>query len=148
MSNVRIFFDSSALIAGVISSEGAARALLVLSEMGQIDLFVSEQVIVETERNLARKVPVALPGFRQTVKDANMKILKDPSQSAVQESLYMIYDPSDAPILAAAIKAKVDFLVTHNRRHFLDDPKVAEKSGLRVGTPGDALMWFKGINKI
>jgi len=37
----------------------------------------------------------------------------------------------------------VDFLATHNRKHFLDDPKVAELSGLRIGTPGDALAWVR-----
>jgi hypothetical protein len=31
------------------------------------------------------------------------------------------------------------FLVTLNRRHFLDDPEVIKKSGLKIGTPGEAL---------
>ncbi len=55
----------------------------------------------------------------------------------------MIFDPGDAPILAAAMKASIDYLVTHNRKHFLDDPNVAERSGLRIGTPGDALAWLR-----
>ena len=143
MSKARLFFDSSALIAGVLSSTGAARVLLVMSEMSDIELIISEQVIVECERSLAKKVPQALPEFRQTIKDANLKILKDPSLKEVRESLYLISDSTDAPILAAAIKAKVDFLVTHNHKHILDDPKVAEKSGLQIGTPGDALAWFR-----
>jgi hypothetical protein len=41
------------------------------------------------------------------------------------------------------MKAKVDYLVTHNRKHFLNDPTVAEKSGLRIGTPGDVLAWLR-----
>lgn len=143
MSRIKIFFDSSTLIAGVLSVTGAARALLVLAEMGEIDLLVSEQVIVETERSLARKAPQALPGFRQTIKDSGLKIVKAPSLEDVQASLYMISDPTDAPILVAAMKQKVDILVTHNRKHFLDDPQVAEKSGLRIGTPGDALAWLR-----
>ena len=55
----------------------------------------------------------------------------------------MIHDPFDAPILAAAIKAKADYLITHDRKHFLNDPKVIKKSGLRIGTPGNALAWLK-----
>ena len=143
MSRIKIFLDISALIAGVISPTGATRALLMLSEVGKIDLLISEQVITETERSLAKKAPRALPGFRQTIKDANLKIIKDPSFDEVQANLYLISDPTDAPILAAAMKQKVDFLVTHNRKHFLDDPLVAEKSGLRIGTPGDALAWLR-----
>jgi predicted nucleic acid-binding protein len=143
MQNIRMFLDSSALFAGVLSSEGAARALLVLSELGQIELLVSEQVIVETERSLARKAPAALPDFRQTIKDASIKIAKNPTARAVKECLSMIHDPFDAPILAAAIKAKVDYLITHDRKHFLNDPKVIKKSGLRIGTPGNALAWLR-----
>ena len=143
MPSIRIFLDSSALFAGVLSFKGAARALLVLSEMGQIELLISEQVIIETERSLARIIPAALPGFRQAVKDAAIKILKDPSAKAVAECFHMIRDRSDAPILAAAIKAKVDFLVTHDRKHFLDDARVVKRSGLRIGTPGEALAWLR-----
>jgi len=143
MSKSRIFFDSSALIAGVLSSTGAARVLMVMSEMGEIQLLVSEYVIVETERSLARKVPVALPDFRQALKDADIKIVHDPPAKEVRENLYLMTDVEDVPVLLAAMKARVDYLATHNRRHFLDDPKVAEKSGLRLGTPGDMLMWVR-----
>lgn len=37
----------------------------------------------------------------------------------------------------------VDYLVTLNGRHFIDDPAVAARSGLRIGTPGDALAWMR-----
>jgi predicted nucleic acid-binding protein len=143
MSKNRIFLDSSVLIAGVISSTGAARVLMVMSEMGEIELLVSEYVIVETERTLARKVPHALPEFRQAIKDANIKIVHDPSSKEVQDNLYLITDAEDIPILLSAMKAKVDYLATHNRKHFLDDPKVAERSNLRIGSPGDVLMWVR-----
>ncbi len=35
------------------------------------------------------------------------------------------------------------FLVTFNRRHFIDDPNVAVRLGLRIGTAGDALAWTR-----
>jgi predicted nucleic acid-binding protein len=143
MSKSRIFFDSSALIAGVLSPVGAARALMVMSEMGEIELLVSEYVIVETERTLARKVPQALPGFRQALKEANIKIVQDPSAKEVKENLYLVMDAEDVPMLLSAMQAKVDYLATHNRRHFLNDPKVAEKSKLQIGTPGDIVMWLR-----
>jgi len=58
-------------------------------------------------------------------------------------NLYLIDDPNDVPILHAAMKAKIDYLATHHCKHFLDDPKVAEKSGLKIGTPGDVLAWIR-----
>jgi predicted nucleic acid-binding protein len=143
MSKIKVFLDSSAVIAGVISSSGAARVLLVMSENGQIETFISEQVITESERSIARKVPEALPELRQTLKDAKLKVIENPTQKEIEKSLYLIADPDDVPILLAAMNAHVDFLATHNRKHFLDDPKVAEKSGIKIGTPGDALAWIR-----
>ncbi|MEW5828562.1 MAG: PIN domain-containing protein [Chloroflexota bacterium] len=143
LTKSKLFFDSSALIAGVLSRTGAACVLMLFAEQDKLDLYISEHVIEECERSLARKAPAALPAFRNALKDTQPKIVAALASEEIQPCLYMIADPTDAPILAAAIKAKVDFLVTHNRRHFLDDPKVAEKSGLKIGTPGDALAWIR-----
>ena len=143
MSKIKVFLDSSTVIAGVISSSGAARVLLVMSENGQIESFISEQVIAESERSIARKVPRALPELRQTLKDANLKVVHNPTHEEIKENLYLIDDPDDVPILLAAMKANADYLVTHNRRHFLDDPKVAERAGIQIGTPGDILAWIR-----
>ncbi|NJN79834.1 MAG: PIN domain-containing protein [Anaerolineales bacterium] len=105
MSKIKIFLDSSAVIAGVISSAGAARVLLVMSENGQIESFISEQVIAESERSIARKISHALPEFRQTLKDANLKVVHNPTQEEIKENLYLIADPDDVPILLAAMKS-------------------------------------------
>jgi predicted nucleic acid-binding protein len=143
MSIPKIFLDSSALIAGILSPTGGGRALLVLSEIGDVELFVNEHVIAECERSLARKVPQALPALRESIKYARLKILKDPAPTEVQSKLYLIADPGDVPILLSAMQTGADFLVTHNRRHFLDDPQVGEKTGLLIGTPGDAIAWLR-----
>ena len=55
----------------------------------------------------------------------------------------MIAYEVNAPILAASIRLRTDFLVMLTRRHFIDDPAVARCSGLRIGTPGDALAWVR-----
>jgi hypothetical protein len=39
--------------------------------------------------------------------------------------------------------SRVDYLVTLNRRHFIDDPLVARRAGFMIGTPGDALSWVR-----
>ena len=143
MPNAKVFFDSSALIAGVISSTGAARVLLVMSENSEIDLIISDQVITETERSLTKKIPQALTNYRETLKDANIKVIRNPSIEEVKENLHLIADEDDVPILLAAIKEKVDYRATHNRKHFLNDPKVAERAGFKIGTPGDVLAWIR-----
>jgi predicted nucleic acid-binding protein len=143
MPKLNIFLDSSALIAGTISEFGAAHVLLNLGESQDIVLTVSELVIIETERAMAKKAPGNLNDLRSLIKSSNLRIVDNPAKEEVEANLYLINDPNDVPILLAAMKAKVDYLATHNRRHFLDDPKVAEISGLRIGTPGDVLAWLR-----
>jgi len=143
MSKLNIFLDSSALIAGAISESGAAHVLLQLGESEDVLLTISEMVIVESERSIAKKSPRNLNDLRSLIKTSRLKIVGDPSKKEVEANLYLIGDPNDVPILLAAMKAKVDYLATHNRRHFLDDPKVAERSGLKIGTPGDVLAWIR-----
>lgn len=143
MKKPEIFLDSSALMAGIVSSQGAARVLLLLAEDEKIALLVSEQVIAEVERNIARKMPRALPLVREMILRANVQILRDPRPEEVQLRKNWISHAADVPILVAAAAAKVGFLATLNQRHFLDDPEVAKRSGLRIGTPGNALAWVR-----
>jgi len=143
MSKNDIFFDSSALIAGVISAQGAARALLLLAEDEKILITVSEQVITEVERNIARKAPKAVQFVREMILRANIRILRDPQIEEVLEHQDWISHPADVPILVVAARARVDFLATLNTKHFINDPEVARRSGLRIGTPGDALAWVR-----
>lgn len=143
MPGISLFFDSSALVAGIISPSGAAPALLLLSESKRLSIIISEQVLVEVERSLARKVPAALPFAREMIRAARLVIVNDPAPEELAARIEWITHTPDLPILVAAFKARVDFLVTLNSRHFLDDPSVAEKSGLRIGTPGDALKWVR-----
>src|ERR1043165_8349595 len=121
MPKFNIFLDSSALIAGAISESGAAHVLLNLGESKDIVLTVSELVILESERSVARKSPRNLNDLRKLIKATNLRIVPNPSKEEVEANLYLINDPNDVPILVAAMKAKVDYLATHNRKHFLDD---------------------------
>jgi predicted nucleic acid-binding protein len=143
MKKYNIFLDSSALVAGVLSETGAAHILLMLGENEDILLTVSETVIIESERAIALKSPRNIPILRNAIVLSNLTIMRDPSGKEVEANLYLIKDPNDVPILLTAMKAKVDYLATHNRKHFLEDPQVAERSGLRIGTPGDILAWLR-----
>jgi len=144
MSKAKLFLDSSALFAGIISSTGAARALLLLAESDHITIFLSEQVVGETERAIARKVPQALADLRAAIFASKAQIVRDPTPAEVQKNLHLISHPADVPIVLSAMKVEVDYLVTHNRVHFIDDPEVAVKANIRIGTPGEELDWVRG----
>jgi predicted nucleic acid-binding protein len=143
MPKIDLFLDSSALMSGIISAQGAARVLLLLGEDEKVILTVSEQVIAEVERNIALKVPKILPFAREMILRTNVRILKDPSPEEVRKHMDWISHTADVPILVVAARAKVDFVVTLNTRHFIEDAEVSRRSGLHIGTPGDALAWVR-----
>jgi predicted nucleic acid-binding protein len=143
MSGLHLFLDSSALFAGVVSADGASRALLLLAEGGLMTVSVSKQVLVETERAVARKLPRSLPTFREALRSTGLRILPDPTPEQVMAHQNLISHQADAPIVLAAMQARVDYLVTLNRRHFIDDPGMAIRSELRIDTPGAALTWVR-----
>lgn len=142
MPKINLFFDSSALYAGVVSPVGAARALLMLAEAGRIEITISMQVTAEVERALLRKAPKAVPYYRQVLKSARIRVLRDPPPQEVASYRGALPHPADVPIAVAAMKAEVDYLVSLDR-HFLGGQGAAERTGLRIGTPGDALAWVR-----
>ena len=143
MSSPDLFFDSSALFAGIVSASGASRALLLLAEAGRVTITVSEQVVAETERAVARKIPRALTDYRETLRATGLRIVRDPLPEKIEAHKDIIAHPADVPIVVAAMQVGTDYLVTLNRRHFIDDPGVASRSGLRIGMPGDVLAWVR-----
>jgi len=143
MPKPSLFMDSSALFAGVVSADGASRALLLLAESGLIAITVSEQVVAETERALARKVPRALPLYREALRATGLRIVQGPLPEEVANSVGLVTHRADIPIVLAAVHAHVDAFVTLDRRHLVDDQGVSARSGLRIGTPGSVLSWVR-----
>ena len=139
---LRVFLDTSALLAGLASPKGASNMILALAEAGVIGLVISEQVLAEAERNLLEKLPRAIPEYRRFLRSCPLEKVAAPSLGDVSAAREII-QAKDAPILAAAISAQVSYLVTLDREHFIDDPGVARESGLLIGTPGEFLTWMR-----
>lgn len=143
MTKVNVFLDSSALIAGVLSATGAAHTLLMFGEDETILLTISEWVVRELEEVLNRKSPKNIKALRNSLLTSKFQIVPDPSDEEIQANLYLVEDRDAVPVSLAAIKAKVDYLVTHDHIHFLDNPKVAERAGMQIRTPSDVLAWLR-----
>ncbi|HEY77177.1 MAG TPA: PIN domain-containing protein [Thermoflexia bacterium] len=138
----RVFLDTSALIAGLVSPGRASNLILSLAEAEVITLVISEEVLIEPDCNLRARLPRAIPEYRRFLAACPIEKADPPDAAEVAAAAEIIH-LKDAPILAAAMALRVDYLVTLDRRHFLDDPEVARRSGLRIGTPGDFLAWLR-----
>ena len=127
----RVFIDSDVLFAGSASPNEHSASLVILrmAEITLLEAIVSQQVIIETERNLAAKMPGALPAFRLLVSRC-LTIVSSPSAAEVA-SYVGLADDKDLPILAAAVQARCAWLVTFNTRHF--QPGHPDVMALRPG---------------
>lgn len=139
---IKIFIDSSVLIAGLISDDGASAKILSFCEGGIIEGWISDQVIEEVEKNIQRKIPQILNGFRELKLKSGLKVLKNLNSSIIKKAGEWIKDKNDVPILAAAKQLEVDVLLTLDLRHFIKDLNVSRKSGLKITTPGKFLQGF------
>ena len=137
---IRAFIDASVLYAASASPTGASREALRQAIRGHVVLVVSKLVLVEVERNLTDKSPEALPAFLQIPGVIPFELVRPTKRQVLQAAAYTAL--KDAPIVAAARKAQVDYLVSLDRRHLVGVPEVAERSGLKV-----VLHWLRKTSR-
>ena len=135
---LRIFLDASVLFSAAYSSTGSSRALIREAIRGNLTLVVSPEVLEETKRNLEKKAPHVLDSYIALLSLLKPEIVETPSQEDVWEAEEYVHS-KDAFIIAAAKKAKPDYLTTWDREHLLKVSEVAKESGLIIITP-DELM--------
>ena len=139
----RVFLDSSVLISGVISQTGASSAILDLGEAGEIVIILSKGVLVETDMVLEKKFPDLIGDFREFIKSLSPIVAEDPTSQEIREAEKVI-DKDDAPILAAAKKENIHYLVSLDTKHF-HSHKVCQYLKSPVVTPAQFLTEFRNI---
>jgi putative PIN family toxin of toxin-antitoxin system len=140
---IKVFIDTNVLIAGVNSVTGASAAILDLCEARVLQMVVSRQVLIEADRNFAAKFPQLVGRFRQFMHHLAPLMVEDPTPEFMEKAVTII-DRKDAPILAAAENANVDFLITLDKKHFLN-PKTRQKVMLKVVSPIEFLQSFEKL---
>jgi len=131
----KVFIDSSVIIAGLASNKGGAHEVLVLAELKVIIPFISEDVVTEVLRNVQKKLPGALEQYYLLFKTLPF-IIVDFDNDTLESAQKMINE-KDAPILAAALSANVDWLLSLDK-HFLWKTW-AGKVDFQVCSPGTFL---------
>lgn len=138
---IKVFIDTSVLIAGVASVTGASSSVLDLGEAGLLKLVISRQVLIEADRNLTAKLPRMADRFRRYLQRLAPVLGEDPSPAEIESAASMVH-PKDASILAAAQKAQADYLITLDKKHFLSG-KINHPGRLRIVSPGEFLRHFE-----
>ena len=139
----RIFLDTSVLIAALFSSKGASAEILKLARAEKVQVFISQYVIDEIHKTLQLKGAQLHPVFDRILETKTFNLLPKPPKKQINLAKFIIKDLKDVPILALAMHKKVDYLITLDRKDFIDNPQVSKKSKLKILTPGAFVKLFR-----
>ena len=138
----RVFLDTSVIFAAVYSEMGAARMILKLGEAGALHLCAGPNVLKEADAVLTRKSPKSKPLFAVLLDRARVRVGGTNWPDFLLQALRVVEYPPDARVLAEALAMGVDYLVSFDRKHLIDNPRLAALPFV-LGTPGDFLAWYK-----
>lgn len=128
----RVVYDTNVLISA-LGFKGRTAKLWTLVEEARVALILSPFIIEELERNLAKKLHLALPAVRailDEVKDRSEIIESTLRLNTIKEK------DSDNRILECAISGKVSVIVTGNMKHIRP---LGKFRGIEIKTPGEFL---------
>jgi putative PIN family toxin of toxin-antitoxin system len=132
----RVFLDTNVLVSGLYSQSGPPAEILRLHAHGRIRIILSRQVLEELVATMEAKLPAALPALRTFLVNAPPEVVPDPSADEIQRFAPHV-NRSDAPLLAAAVMASVDYFATGDSA-FLREARRLETSVALV-TPRELL---------
>jgi hypothetical protein len=107
-----------------------------------ISLWVGNKVLKETDAVLVRKSPKSRALFAFLLGQARIRTGPKPTiENHAQALMITDYEP-DVQVLAEALAAGTNYMVSFNRRHLIDNPK-AHLLPFKIGTAGDFLAWYR-----
>lgn len=138
---MKLFFDANVVFSAAHQEEGRAQAIVALARAGQCTVLVSAHALEEARRNLALKSAGHEARLERLL--AAVSLVPEAPRTLVAWAGEQGLPPKDAPILAAAVHAGADLLVTGDRRDF---ERLFGRTlhGVKVVTPAQALAALVG----
>ena len=141
MTRPKLFLDTSVLLAGLVSTTGASAEILRLAEAKIVKIVLCETIIIESQRNIRKKIPQLLPLFYVALEKLKPIIEKDETELNKTLRPHFPKD-SDQIIIQTAQKAKPDFVLTLDKKHLLR-PIISKLAGLNIVTPAEFMVWLR-----
>lgn len=133
---MRAFLDANVIFSAAYRDRSDLLIFFDLAHAGLLELTTSAFAIEEARRNLALKRPDRAAACERLIAEISVAPAPAMEHLAIAEAARL--PPKDAPILAAALAADADLLITGDRTHF--GPLFGRPIGrLTVLRPADAL---------
>lgn len=132
---MRIFLDSSALLAAAGSAQGASRFVITVAAAHDWELITSDYCAEETRRNLSKLRPAAAKVWQKQLSPLVRFV-----RTAVALDKPLVFPKAkDQPVVITALASRADWLLTLDEGDF--QKKLGrEIYGLRLATPGEFLL--------
>jgi predicted nucleic acid-binding protein len=134
---IRIFLDSSVLFSAIYSAKGHSRDLLMMAARDEIIIAISQLVLEETRSSLSDYSPETVVFFDHVIETIPFEYVRPTKRDVIAAAKHTVL--KDAPIIAAAKKARTDFLVTLDKKHLLEKPELVAFAGIPIVTPKEVL---------
>ncbi len=132
----RVFLDTSVILAATFSSKGASREIIRRALQGSIAAVISDFVIEEARRNVASRFADLAETIDIFFASNNFEVVQATFLEVQAAAKYIA--AKDAPIVAAAKQAKVDYLVSMDKQHLANIevvPIVRKQLGVNIVLP-------------
>lgn len=134
---MRVFLDTNVLVAA-FATRGLCADIFRLT-LAAHEMVVSEQVMTELERTLREKI--GLP--ERELRSVLSLVREEATLAREAEATVSVRDPSDTPILAAALASGADVLVTGDR----DLLELGQPVRIRIVSPRGFWQLVKGASE-
>jgi predicted nucleic acid-binding protein len=128
------FLDSSVILSALGSQSGGSALLFTASKKGKIRLLVSPYVISEV-LNHVDKIGSSPQAVKRLITSGQLLIVKDASSHTTRLMQKISRDKQDSPILAAAIEAGSQYLLSLDKKHIVTTKIISTLKPVKVMTP-------------
>ncbi|MGA2465237.1 MAG: putative toxin-antitoxin system toxin component, PIN family [Thermodesulfobacteriota bacterium] len=129
---LKVVYDTNVIVSAALKEESLPALLLSLGLEGKVRFFVSLALVQEYQKVLER------PRFKLGHKEIT-ELMEKINQKAIMvkptKELDLLKADKSNRILECALKAKVDFIITGNKKHF----PFEEFKGSKIVTPREFL---------
>jgi predicted nucleic acid-binding protein len=139
---IKLFLDANVFFAAVSSLKGGSNFILEIAKKGKLEIITVNQALLEAERNILKKLGVeCLNRHYQNLLEIRPKIQFIGFITLEEIAKFKKLLPEkDIPILFGAIVSGANFLITLDRKHFLENEKLKKlKLPFKIVNPGDFL---------
>ena len=139
---MRVVLDTSILVAGLRSRNGASNRVLELVAAGRCIPLVTTALFLEYETVLLRPEQRLATGMSEAAVQGFLAALASAAEPVELDFVWrpQLSDPCDEMVLAAAVNGRAAAIVTHNVRDFAP---VSRSFGIPVWVPAMLLKEFQ-----